>query len=484
MLSSETVALAFNLATKATEQGKQLSADVDTPLAELCSSTMLFSPGIVETKEQVVEVNQQSFEDYAEETDNSSHNTKLSALVEQVASAVQTHLYFTRNVVLANVKEYAERVEKDKSNFIENPVSSFCVKAVDLPLPLKNSSIVSELKKYSGSMYLEPENYLKFESKGPQELSEFILFGSAAVDADILKWINTTTEGTDTLTLVWEEFFTDPIGKQAEYHGSLIDAIEDKVKGWDTALAIFLLARAVRFKGLGNDLPAPEKEVAKTIDQYMDATSTALLNHIARYSKNIADQQMVMRSDVFNKTIYVNKPVYMSWLSEGGKSEVLLGFLVSGKVSSVPGNKKDFVDNAQEYLQSWDRYVSMSAAQTNNQRMNEFLSSLRSNFFSMLQNREEIEEDMFKLSGHLEAVSAKFEEELSKVNYSNIEQIETTCMALMCNARYYYTPSFSILEDMNSTMCAHPDMGVKEAALTATINYVTDYICDQITVYP
>jgi hypothetical protein len=52
---------------------------------------------------------------------------------------------------------------------------------------------------------------------------------------------------------------------------------------------------------------------------------------------------------------------------------------------------------------------------------------------------------------------------------------------IICQCRFYYTEAEFILSEIEEIGKQNPGIDVREAALIATINYLVDYLCDQIT---
>lgn len=480
MLSNETVEKTLELATKATEQNIKLLPETDTPLQELFDSTMLVNPGVI--TEPVATVSAESITedlvaDYVEETDNTAHNTNLDSLIDEVVTAVGTHLSFARNVVLNNVKEYAARVLKDVQTFEPNPISLFNIKQVRLPEVLTNPGFLAELNKAAGLSYIEPQGCAYYAMRGPNELLSLISYGSKSIDDSIRKWISQCDSGI--LVRAWDSFFADPLGRGTA-DVSFIDYIEKPIVGQDNALAIFLLSRAVLDKmpegsGMGAD------ELKKLMTQFMEISASRLLRVIGIQEQN-DKQHLLVLMNVRDKsnTVYVNRNVYLDWIKTGGKNEIILGAYVKAMGLSTVDQ---FAEKADEAIKAWDNYVNIATAQSKNTRYNQFLDSLRTHFFVMLKTREEIEEDMFKVPSHIDEVAKHFNDELQNVSAADMDRVPEICCTLMCKGRYYYTDAFSILSDIDLITREHPEMDVKDAALLATINYVTDYVCDQIKVF-
>ena len=483
MINEQTAIKALNLAKVATTQQIYLQADEDTPLSALCNSTLLFDSNVVDQEKSTIfsdEVNEQALTGFISGANNTPHNAELSTLVEQVKSAVENHLSFSRNVVLSNVNQYIERLEKEKKDFAINPVSLFNIKQVDLPELLFNPAIISELNKAAGVSYLEPRGNAKFDQKTVEELMELIQFGSKSVDDDITKWLVSCSDSANLLAQVWDHYFVSTLEQttQTLFDSSVINAIEDSENGTDVAIAIFLLARAVREK-LPENSKMGQAELKELANEFMDTTANRLLKVIDNKVRQNTAGVVVRKFNTFTNTVFVNKATYLLWLKQGGKVETLLGVLVKNLGATTIDQLNAVATEAQD---AWNRFVAISSTKTNNAQMNQFLNSLETHFFLMLKDVGELEKEMFEDPQHVQSIATRFSQELQSVVLSDMDNLDEVCYRLMCQARYFYTPSFKILRDMNTTIKNNPEMDVKEAALVAMINYVTDYVCDQITV--
>ena len=478
MITKETISAVLPLAEDLTRKNMLLTAQVNTPLEQLINTTNVFSQGLLNTSSvsvESIEEPQELAANYEQESSNAAHNEQIDALVSQVSTVVGEHLSFARNVVLDKSNTFIARVHADIEKFDVNAISEFCVKQLDLPEPLKVMSFQNDLRSKASTTYLEPSRNFRFAEKGPQELMELVQTGSKAFDDAVTKWL--AQVGTDFLTKVWLMFFTNSIGAKNIESKHFLDELDNRDTGVDTALAVFLLAQAVNTKK-PEDSGMSEKELARVADEFMDPAAQKLLKTAERYGADVKSGVLISRRDTANKTVYVNRSVYLDWLRAGGKNEMLFGMLVKNiletKVEGINAN----IDKA---AQAWDQFKAVSTTRYKNSIATQFLASLHTNFFTMLKDREQLEEEMHaETPGIIEKINEYFNEEIKSVNASDIDNVSDVCYRLMAKCRYFYTDSYKILSDMMSAMKESQSMSVKEAALVATINYIADYICDQI----
>ena len=434
MITKETISAVLPLAEDLTRKNMLLTAQVNTPLEQLINTTNVFSQGLLNTSSVSVESIEESQElaaNYEQESSNAAHNEQIDALVSQVST-----------------------------------ISEFCVKQLDLPEPLKVMSFQNDLRSKASTTYLEPSRNFRFAEKGPQELMELVQTGSKAFDDAVTKWL--AQVGTDFLTKVWLMFFTNSIGAKNIESKNFLDELDNRDTGVDTALAVFLLAQAVNTKK-PEDSGMSEKELARVADEFMDPAAQKLLKTAERYGADVKSGVLISRRDTANKTVYVNRSVYLDWLRAGGKNELLFGMLVKNiletKVEGINAN----IDKA---AQAWDQFKAVSTTRYKNSIATQFLASLHTNFFTMLKDREQLEEEMHaETPGIIEKINEYFNEEIKSVNASDIDNVSDVCYRLMAKCRYFYTDSYKILSDMMSAMKESQSMSVKRCRQSACYSY-------------
>ena len=474
MLSIPAIKAAILLATKAAEQNLQFQTVAATPLSKLCQATSPNGNHLVSSENYSDETNPEqitdsTISDYASLSDNLIHTQELSALTHQVSTAVSSHLHFARNTVLANVKEYTDAVLKDSSSFIVNPINDFEICSVGLPELLSYQSLLSQLETDASNEVYAPEKYPKYASKSSEELLALISSGNDSLDKLIAKWYSAKDK--DFLYRIWEEYFTASMS-DVPY----IKALTDINTGLDTSLAIYLLAHAARNK-LNEAAGLHLKQLEETLEDYLKTSACSLLSFINKQKRMSQSETLVLQYDKYRKKVTVNKPVYLKWVNNGGRNELILGSLVSG---SNLITISQFEEKAEYLLTHWDRYVAASTARYKNELYALYTTSLRTHFFDLLKTVLDPEKEMFAKPNHLDKINELFESELETLTIADLDHIEPFCLRLMCKARYYYTDSYAILNNI-SCHTENPEISVKQAALLSTIDYITDYVASQIS---
>jgi hypothetical protein len=408
------------------------------------------------------------------------HDQFQDSVLDTIIKAVQKHIGFAKNVVKPIVVEYAQGVrERLQAAVPPSAASQFTVEVVDIPEILQELSFLEALKPYKGKAAIKPNDNLPLGEKTDDELLALLQLGEAGLDGFITAWYS--RKGSAWFQKVWLSFFRpkDVIVANAGYYTT------DEVLGMnpfdraDMGLAIYLWSRRlydeIDASSQGLNLAAYQARCAEWRD-FGGGLLDESIRRIGLYDQN---QTMVIDTLPTRKLIRVYGTPYRLWLEGGGSPEILFGLLLSGKRLF---NKAAIDQDVNELKQRWHTYVLFHNAAENNRSFDMFKDILRVQFETSIGGIMEGEKSFIDKTPHYyDIVRSKFEAELKGLKADSMQCLDTTAMVLMCRSRFYYTQAESILKDIQQAAALNQDIDVREAALLATINYVTDYVADQLT---
>ncbi len=476
MLFTETIDIAADLAKKATLKGIRLEPEIDTPLYELVNCTTVMNKGIVVDEALSVNpevITEDAVNTFSQESDNTSHNAMLDALVTQVSTAVSSHLNFTRNVVLEYVNNFNAAVTKEMDAYAPPSISSYVVTRRYFPAILHEETFVQLLKKHAAASFMEPSITFSLPNKHPAELIEMIKLGNKNIDSTLELW----AKSTGALSTVWFNLFSDDNIIKRDYT-TVESLLASPDKAIDFALAIFLIAYSFKENSIKAQQMSKE-ELDEAIIQYTGAASNWLLVQIERAERDKEKGIVVHKYNRAGNTVIVNDAPYLDWLKKGGKNEVLFGMMVGNLVGTTA---EALNSQSEQALKHWTTYVAIASTQYVNARLDFFRTILRTHFHIMLRSHVEAENEVFEQPNYLEEASKHFEEQLDLISTRDLDNITDTCCRLMTKGRFYYTNAYELLMGIHSATKDNEEFTIKEGALQASITYVVDYIADQIKV--
>ncbi len=470
MITQENANLGASLAYILDPKDLSIQAKPGTPLSVLVSAA------------QSMEV-QRSLDNtctpdsFAEElgwnNDNELLCEQADAMILAVSAATKRHLAFAKNVASPVVTEMVERTLKEMDG-MNNDAISFEVTTRNIPLPLRNDALVSTIQRESTGSGLLPDADVKIPMLEESAIMDLLTSGSSTFDNDVKTWV--TKIGMDFVLSVWGSVFSDQSGKTSETSYAFAQLINNDKTGIDAALLIFLFSQSLE-TNIPEGVVMPLARYNELLNQYRVAAIETMKRGLEQDASRNLSGQVVVSVNQVTKQIEVYEPTYTKWLEAGGVQEALAGMAISGQslynAASIDERKEDFI-------KAWDQYTSMQKSLFEVNSFNNFKSALVSSFKNLLVNPFEEEKEWFANSSEVDKVTELFLQEMKTITPDDLNDVNGAVLRLLGKSRFYYTDSCKILQSMKRASEKNPGIDAREAALIATIEYVSDYVADQM----
>lgn len=480
MLSSQICKVASNFT-----RDIKLVPKADTVLSKLVSASI---PAIDMPIDNTV-TNEQDIDNYSffieTSTSGSLENTSVhdnvyGGTVDDLAKIVSSHISHAKNIVKPIVVEFAERLN-DYVNFTDRDKAlTGVLEVIQFRLPdlFRDESFMDNFKYYENATLVEPTSYFTFEDKSIEQLNDMFKIGHDRTDILIKDWFS--KEGQDHALNIWNSFFSKDRMKTYKLYSDL--AGKNQYERMHAGFSFYMIGKYLLENIQSSNM---------NIDQYnnfaasiRDYGGVMLLNSIKAIYNLIKVGILVVSLDETYKKIYVVEEVYKSWLDSTGSPEILFGLLVSNDKeysTTAINSKKD------KYLQLWESYRVVNTAKVENEFVRGYRSFIKLSMTDTLvdSNLTELEKDYRKTYGNVnvnEKIMKLVEEEIQEFTNDELNDTYYVALKIIGKCRFYFSSAFGILSDINSISKVNPNIDVREAALVATINYITDYLADQITV--
>lgn len=407
------------------------------------------------------------------------HSLEMDAYIRDISKVVVQHVAFAKNTVRPLVTEFAQSLSSYLATTKPGEASDTVnIKSLRVPAILKDESFLDTFIAYKDKPILTPEVSLSLGSKGIEELQEFIYIGHDRSDKLIAEWLSHLPEAF--LLNVWNSFFcsnASPLEGQGtialNYESIRAQNAFDKA---DHSLAILLLAR--KCASVVQESSLSLSAYNNIVSQYVDYAGTSLIDAIAKINLSIRTKTLIIDKDVRTLHVCVNAEVYGPWLEAGGTPEVILGALITDGSSSMLA----LIDEkSAEYLQKWNSYCTFYRTREANNSFAYTKNYIESLFSASIQTLTESENEIVaKQPNLLQTLTANAKLYIDSLRPSDITDAYSVALSLVAKIRFNYTSSYQILSDIIEASKHNPNVDVREAALIAVINYVSDYCSDQI----
>lgn len=449
-------------------------------LVQICSPTNT-STGITDQEEYLSHLgNVVTFNTVCDET---GYPAAVTTLVDQLAPLVTSHISHARNVVVPLVKGLAENYQHYlESAKIKDPTTMFEICKVKLPSILVDESFLTDLGYARSANKNVPSEYLRLDAKSPEDLLDMVMTGSARHDEQIKALV--MSKGLGWLEQVWFGIF----GK-SEYladknfcingYTSLENGICTPQELAEISLVVYLFARKLQMnvpEGVNMSL----RKFDDLITAIKDYAAVNLTFHLRKCADANTTKTLVMQYNEGTYCMYINDDLYGEWLDQGNSPEILLGMVCTGNyVKTIP----EINERAEQYKKAWDNFVALHHAKEVNNRHVYARKALISLFNEQLQKEiPEEKEVRLKESNFIDTRIKKAYEFIDGMSVTQLDDTFNVALHLVARIRFDYTSAFYILKDIDAVCKANPNIDVREAANLATINYIGDYLADQIAI--
>jgi len=480
MITLQTAEQSLALAAIAANRGLEITSVEGTPINELCKIHFnVYNSGASAINNDLnIEDHLKSEASYiqasTEGTEQSLHNSLMDNFIKDISLAVGTHISYAKNVVKPTIMTIYEKVKIQLDN-MPPAGHEYQVEIHDIPEPLKNDGFESSFKQFEGKIYLPPESCLYLKEMNGPEILELMKSGSSIFDQAVESWY--AKMGEAWFVTLWDNLFRDVSVSKPQVIMSFDQALVKDEDAEDYCLAVFLLARKLQ-----DDVPeGTTMQLAvynRIVNQYKEAAACRLLNFYTVYNSTLKTKTLVKSFSQDRKIVHVHGPVYTQWINEGNSNETLLGLLISNQNIYM----SDLItSNAHQYAKDWESFLNFAKVAHKNRAFTFFKDAFSFAYQYELSNICEQEQSYFEQnSQHTQQVKSRFVEALNKVPVSALDDIYECITKVVCKARYYYTDAERFLTRINE-LCEHnTNLDVREAALLASTEYVSDYIADQL----
>lgn len=407
--------------------------------------------------------------------DKSRHDMVLEDVKVAAARGVTDTLHIARNIVAPEVTELVELVAMRMQGVGVSDLTQVRIMPVEGDAVYYNPSLMKMLEKYELAPVVPTLLSANLPDISQAEVLEFLKTGVASLDEDVSVW---AAEQGDNILSVWRQFFCVRVN---DFGGGVTIArrsdLESQLAYWKgSALTVFLIARhLIEEDKLLDGTDMSLNEYRKTLQAYVEQAGRLLCRQID--ANNIATKNNVLVKQITGNDIYVNAPVYNSWMANGGDNDVLLGMAISK-------DRNYTVDaigsRAEQYRTEWRKHVALVTTRENGAKFNYVRQQMVLCYESMLAkpNAEGVampvadqERIMKTFKGYLDGICAR-----------DLDDMYHLALTLICKTRYDDTHAYRFLCKMAEVAKQNPSLTPREAGTVATLWYITAWICDMTQV--
>lgn len=477
MLTKTSVEAALPLATILADKGIMVSPVQGTPLAELTTLSLSFASVESEVPPDVLNApvdftdSMVASSSLAEPTGERTHDQVMDAFVSAVSGAVERNLDLARNVVAPLIKRVVSRTQ----TYMDEAANGQLVPLTVLPVfyaTVWDSQLTSDLTSKYQNDVTAPQSLSGLNIPAPSDFATALTTGAGSYDTDVAAFVNSLPA--DQLALLWQRVFG---GSGSTTVNEAISArnLPAGILQRDAALFVFLAARAL--------VNNPPEGLNLSLGDYQNIlagvqaiTGRVVAGALKQRDYDTSAGNLVISqppAGVGRGEIKVNGEVYTAWLAQGGTPETLFGScLTDGRRDT-----RSLLEGKARYEREWQRVYSMYQSQSASVRLDAMISGLRAALLEILQD-DAVTLDLQDKNVYRERIK----ERLSKLKARDMEDIWHIARKAVCRVFFPHTDAERVLNAIDASALAHPELDIREAALLAVIDFVSSWVVDLMAV--
>lgn len=490
MIPANAAQQAIRLVEQLEAANRRVEAADDTPLAQLVTaSAIMLKPNTqglmgadltaVMNAEYVPNAQQIEADSRIESIEHetlSQHDVLMDSLVDDMSQAVGQHLTFAKNTVRPMIQTFVEESSAALSGFPDISTYSVNIHRVDMPAVAQLPAIENEIKKFKDTTYLPVNSAVSLSPMSGVEAAALMNTGAETVDQAIAAWVQEKGETFfETVYIVFFAATAKGVSLTPE------QMVMSKVDGMEAMTAAFLMGRHL----LDN---VPEGAPYTLVD-YRMAVGTIVEQCGQRLCKAYEDREAYIKNEILILTytkddVWVCAPVYDKWLQDGGNQAVLFGnMLLDRPNTSIPAIAVD----QEQALKAWERYNLFLNTTAANRRFDAAKETLK------FTTRKLVADNLAAIFGEVVAdeqltlettqVKETLDRATAYIDFLDMDQIKdlwNVGTEVVAGTLFSYSSACVILRGIEHAVKNNPEIDANEAALLSTIEYVTNWVVDQI----
>lgn len=394
---------------------------------------------------------------------------ELGPIAKAISTKVSAELILIRTKLIPFMNELVEQIENKLAEFSEeNELAKYKIVTVNYPVVIDELETLGKLPPQR-----EPRTIgvtqLGIPTPDISVIARYFKNQNASIDAYNMFLIdNYKPEG---LAALWDKYLVSMSGSNTNIASLGLDTV-DKV----------------------NDLILLLTALDNLTIEHMETNNTPLLGIMQALRDEIANYLLIVKNSVLqNRSIervilsvrdtvaYVDEDNYNKFLDSGKTSDVILGYILSGKYDPLNSTLTALTNNAQDYVNAWRAKVNMSNYAETVKAYNKYKVLYELILRELFNPELKIPLDLQEL---VEVDYPKAHETLAKIlkELSNTEMLDINMVArLMVGEVIFPNTNFaSFSKNMIEYGKLNKDISPADAATYASIEFILDFLLQQV----
>ena len=463
-------------------RGFRMVAQPGTPLFDLVSTYMISQEDVIKSSSEGYKPDPNFITSSANAMDGHltgievPHTTKLDALAVDIAVAVRGHLQFVKTVAVPVMREIAETYQASAERY-KYDVGTQEIIQYDVPLPMKDYSMVELVEKFAAAPSTSPVPYIE-RPMSSNQFVEYCLAGVPGMEDTIRQWL--AIKGDTFISMVMNACFSSTPDEPSNFEDLRLG-----MDGFDVSCLVFLATM-----GLYDN---PPEGVRMSLSSYntqihsMRCRAADRLRYLCEEALAFSETKTLIISSG-RDYVRVFSETHKEFIEGGGTNETIMA---ACRLRMRPTTLSEIANSLDQIQAEQRRFQVIELAAMENRRFAVLKDLLMDTALKVVSGRFNLVYPNCNCEGVNPSLPEfmLFKEKLVEyVQFTPSERITNVWTAANDIVTMCIFPHVScvgtVINEMEHAKKINPNISVDEAALLATYVYVFDYVMDQISVLP
>lgn len=413
------------------------------------------------------------------------HDVATTEVISKVGSIIADNLRTARAVVNPMILSAVDTVTTEMDRIQMGKTNPYTILPDHFSDVWNNPILVSLIEPYKDVPNYDIRSISGLPGFNDVNVDDLLATGIARFDEDLAKV--PTNHNPSWLNQVYQLGIVEASNQDAQFDtenniSSLVDMMAKPYFNRDEILAVFIMTKQL-LADVPNGTRGDLAHIKEMLAAIMSETGRVLNHILSRRERIMRNRELIIGYpsvgndylQYYNKEliIEVNGDVYNMWLKEGGSPEALFGSAASTREKSYTA----LLENAEGFVERWNRESRVINTRIRMQKNVNLLEALK---ISISREINKLEEDA--LPAPREILHGLLDKEIKMLKDKDLENVYFAARQLICRSIFPNTESEKILCAIDKAMTDNPDIQPREAASMATIELVTDWLCEWITI--
>lgn len=395
------------------------------------------------------------------------HSSDTTIICKQLANKINNELILVKNKLRPFMNDLAKEIEqKLNETDIQSEISQYGVITVDIPTIVSELELIGLIKKSREPRSIGTST-VSFKTPEKENIKSYFIHTNSAANTGVEKILANYKE--EDLMNLWDKYLSNVSDTNPNIK-SLGFGVTDKINEY------VLLSTVL------NNLIQEENQDAKQVEM-LQLLQDEVNNFISIAKENMTNNRNVGKLiiKVEDKKAYVDAALYDKFIAEGNSPEVILGYIVKDANDLTASLYNNVVANKEEYLSLWNSKVQLASFTESNKNIDRYKTVYDIVLTQLYKEGLPLDLQPLAIDNYGDA-KTRLNELIANYKADEILDYNLVARDMVGLVLFPETNFIHFARAITSYSKLNPDITPQDAATSASLDFIIDFLLQQVYV--